>query len=261
MSARLAPQSALAPMRCEDIDELLAIEESLYTFPWSRANFADSIASGYSVCGCRAAGELIGYFVLLLAVGEAHLLNIGVAEEWQGMGEGGELRRQALRLAQRAGALSVLLEVRPSNVRALALYARFGFEQIGQRRGYYPAADRRQEALVLRRLAGAGDRQAAAAMKISACRLLLLREGGLTPSVLRAGGRERASAQNRLANRSAPRRRRPYRPRRHVPAAAQAHAGGAGDRRLSAVSAPADCSRSAARHRPARARRRTRRRR
>ncbi len=152
MSAILAPRSELLPIRLDEIDEVLAIEESLYPFPWTRGNFADSIDAGYSVCGYRVAGELIGYFVLMLVVDEAHLLNIGVVERRQRMGFGARLLQYALLAARQAGASSVLLEVRPSNERALSLYRHFGFLQIGVRRDYYPAAQGREDALVLHRL-------------------------------------------------------------------------------------------------------------
>jgi ribosomal-protein-alanine N-acetyltransferase len=142
----------------------LAIENRVYPFPWTRGNFVDSIAAGYSVWGCRRfADELVGYFVLMMAVDEAHLLNISVAEKRQGMGFGARLLRHAMRLARSGGGDQLLLEVRPSNVPALALYRHFGFQQIGVRRGYYPAEKGSEDALVMRHaLAEVGnDRQEA----------------------------------------------------------------------------------------------------
>jgi len=154
VSAVLAPRSELVAIGLSDVDEVLSIERALYAFPWTRGNFVDSISSGYNVWGYRVGGELVGYFVLMLAVDEAHLLNIGVVEQQQGMGFGARLLSHALLVAQQAGATSVLLEVRPSNAKALALYRHFGFEQIGVRQGYYPAAQGREDALVLRRALG-----------------------------------------------------------------------------------------------------------
>ena len=150
MSAVLLPAIEGLPMRLEDVDEVLAIEEDLYPFPWTRGNFVDSIASGYSAWGYRVDGELVGYFVLMMAVDEAHLLNISVAAQRQRMGFGARLLNHARQGARQAGATSLLLEVRPSNEKALALYRRFGFRQIGVRRAYYPAAQGREDALVLR---------------------------------------------------------------------------------------------------------------
>lgn len=143
------PQVEMLPMGASDLDEILAIENRVYQFPWARGNFADSMNSGYSCWVCRIAGELVGYFVVMLAVDEAHLLNIAIAEKRQGMGFGARLLRQAMRVAQDCGGAMMLLEVRPTNEQALTLYRHFGFRQIGVRRGYYPADGGREDALVL----------------------------------------------------------------------------------------------------------------
>ena len=149
MNALFQTEFEMLPMLASDLDEVLAIEYRVYPFPWGRGNFADSINSGYSCWVCRVAGELVGYFVVMLAVDEAHLLNIAIAEKRQGMGYGARLLRQAMQVAQAAGGVLMLLEVRPSNERALTLYRHFGFKQIGVRRGYYPAVSGREDALVL----------------------------------------------------------------------------------------------------------------
>lgn len=139
----------LLPMRSADLDAVLAIEYRVCSFPWSRANFTDSIASSYSCWVCRVDQQLAGYFVLMLAVDEAHLLTIAVAESHQRRGLGARLLRQAMSVGRAGGATTLLLEVRPSNAKALAMYRHFGFAQIGVRRGYYPAASGREDALVL----------------------------------------------------------------------------------------------------------------
>ena len=107
------------------------------------------MASGYSCWVCRVAGELVAYCVLMLAVDDVHLLNISVAEKWQGQGFGARLLRHAMKRGREMGASTLLLEVRASNDKALALYRHFGFQQIGVRRGYYPANGGREDALVL----------------------------------------------------------------------------------------------------------------
>ena len=81
--------------------------------------------------------------------GEAHLLNLSIAADWQRKGHGGALLREAIRIATARGARSIFLEVRPSNAGAQALYTRFGFRRIAVRRGYYPALVGREDALVL----------------------------------------------------------------------------------------------------------------
>jgi ribosomal-protein-alanine N-acetyltransferase len=151
MNAVLEPAVEMLPMSVRDLDEVLGIEYRAYSYPWSQGNFADSITCGHSAWVCRVGGELIGYFVLMLAVDEAHLLNLCVAEKSQGLGYGARLLHYAMDIARRCGAKALLLEVRPSNGRALALYRQFGFRQIGVRRAYYPALAGREDALVLTR--------------------------------------------------------------------------------------------------------------
>jgi ribosomal-protein-alanine acetyltransferase len=85
------------------------------------------------------------------ALDEAHLLVIGVERARQGQGLGAELLQCAMRASAAVGVRRMLLEVRVSNARAIAFYEDFGFARIGLRRGYYPAAVGREDALVLAR--------------------------------------------------------------------------------------------------------------
>jgi len=139
----------LALMLEQDLGEVLAIEKAIYTHPWTRGNFADSLRAGYECRSYRLNGELIGYFVLMVAVGEAHLLNLSVAAPHQRRGYGSALLDEATRLARSLGAANVFLEVRPSNRAAQELYYRYGFCKVAVRRGYYPAHSGREDALVL----------------------------------------------------------------------------------------------------------------
>jgi ribosomal-protein-alanine N-acetyltransferase len=148
MSAVLKDAPRLETMRAADLDEVLAIENAIYTHPWTRGNFGDSLHAGYDRRTWRLEGDLIGYFVLMSAAGEAHLLNLSIAARHQRGGHGSALLREALELARRRGARSLFLEVRPSNSAAQALYLRFGFRRIAVRRGYYPAHAGREDALV-----------------------------------------------------------------------------------------------------------------
>ena len=148
MSAVLKDAPRLAVMCEDDLDKVLAIENVIYTHPWTRGNFADSLRAGYDCRTWRVSGALVGYFILMVAAGEAHLLNLSVAARHQRSGHGSALLREALDLARRRGGKSLFLEVRPSNVAAQALYARFGLRRAGVRRGYYPAHFGREDALV-----------------------------------------------------------------------------------------------------------------
>jgi ribosomal-protein-alanine N-acetyltransferase len=149
MSAVLKQAPQLAPMNADDLDAVLAIEQAVYTHPWTRGNFADSLRAGYQSRTWRLGGELVGYFVLLSAAGEAHLLNLSIAEGRWRRGHGAALLREAMRVARESGARDIFLEVRPSNLAGKALYERSGFKKIALRRGYYPAHGGREDALVL----------------------------------------------------------------------------------------------------------------
>ncbi len=149
MSAVLKDAPRLAAMREADLAEVLAIEDAIYSHPWTRGNFADSLRAGYQCWAWRSGAELLGYFVLMVAAGEGHLLNLSVAAVRQRQGHGSALLKEAMRVARGRGALHLFLEVRPSNGGAKALYERFGFRQVAVRRAYYPAHGGREDALVL----------------------------------------------------------------------------------------------------------------
>jgi len=149
MSAVLKDRPELQSMSERDLAEVMAIENAIYSHPWTQGNFADSLRAGYECRTWRLAGELVGYFVLMAAAGEAHLLNLSIAEEHQRRGHGAALLHEAAALARKLGAKNVFLEVRPSNQAAQGLYTRFGFRKVALRRGYYPAHRGREDALVL----------------------------------------------------------------------------------------------------------------
>ncbi|MBC3886303.1 ribosomal protein S18-alanine N-acetyltransferase [Undibacterium griseum] len=139
-----------------DLDEILAIEEAAYSHPWSRGNFSDSFSNGDTAWGLRnAASELVGYFLVMPVVDELHLLNFAIRVENQRQGLGRIMLRYLLDYARAQHMDSVLLEVRQSNVRAIQIYLADGFQEIGRRRGYYPAANQtREDAIVMRRVCG-----------------------------------------------------------------------------------------------------------
>lgn len=140
------------PMLASDLPEVAALEQRVYPHPWTHGNFVDSLHSDYPAWVLRDAdGALLGYFLLMLVVDEAHLLNVAVEGAIQGQGLGRFLLDQACHCARQHGMASMLLEVRPSNTRALDIYQRYGFEQIGRRKGYYPASNgQREDAIVMR---------------------------------------------------------------------------------------------------------------
>ena len=143
-------------MQPEDLDAVLAIEDTVYPYPWSRGNFRDALRSGYQAWIARAdvhdmADDVLGYFLLMVALDEGHLLNISVRADLQRRGIGHALLDRVASMARELGLTSILLEVRPSNTRALTLYGHYGFVSIGRRNAYYPAAgNTREDAIVMR---------------------------------------------------------------------------------------------------------------
>lgn len=149
MSAQLDLIPRYRRMTAADLDAVISIEDAIYPHPWTRGNFSDSLAAGYHCWIVECGGEMAGYTVVMIAAGEAHLLNLSVAAPWQHRGIGREALNFALKLARDYRAEKVLLEVRPSNGAAIALYASAGFAEIAKRRSYYPAGDSREDAIVL----------------------------------------------------------------------------------------------------------------
>jgi len=149
MSAQLDQLLRFRPMRESDLDRVGEIEPTLYTHPWTRGNFKDSIEAGYSCRVIESGGELAGYGVLMVGVREAHLLNLSVAIPWQRKGFGRALLIHFIDVARRGEAGQIFLEVRPSNLAARALYADLGFREISVRRGYYPASAGREDAILM----------------------------------------------------------------------------------------------------------------
>jgi len=143
----LPPQ--IRAMRQEDVPDVAALEQAAYEFPWSAGIFRDCLLAGYTAVILETEGEVMGYAVMSVAAGEAHLLNLCLAQHFRRRGIGRRLLRHMLDLAMEAGAERLFLEVRPSNREAMRLYRAAGFDVIGVRRGYYRAPGGNEDAVVL----------------------------------------------------------------------------------------------------------------
>lgn len=150
MSAELkALPARLRDMRQTDVTMVATIEQSAYEFPWSPGIFRDCLLAGYTSVVLEHNGKVVGYGIMSVAAGEAHLLNLALSESARRMGNGKRLLEHLMEVARQAGADGMYLEVRPSNQRALELYERAGFEVLGRRRGYYRARGGTEDAVVL----------------------------------------------------------------------------------------------------------------
>lgn len=152
MSAVRRPDEPIVrPLLPADLNQVMRIEIDVYPFPWTRGNFEDALRAGYTAWTMMdGPASMIAYAVAMLAVDEAHLLNLSVARAFQRQGYGWRMLEWIAQCTRDYGARSLLLEVRPSNEAALRLYERYGFERIGLRPGYYPAAGGREDAVVMR---------------------------------------------------------------------------------------------------------------
>ena len=145
----LPPEVRLAPLSLESLDAVLDIENVAYSHPWSRGNFMDTLAAGYQTQVLLGGREVIGYYVAMLGVDEAHLLNLTVAPAFQRQGWAPLMLEALAGWSRGQGAQWLWLEVRMSNERALQIYERHGYRRVGMRKAYYPAHGGREDAVVM----------------------------------------------------------------------------------------------------------------
>ena len=145
-----APEVRLEPPPLDRLDGLLAIERRAYSHPWALGNFTDALASGYQIQLLLGAEQLLGYFVAMPGVDEAHLLNLTVSPDFQQQGWARVLLDALALWARGCGAQWLWLEVRVSNLRARHVYEQYGFRRVGERKRYYPGVgNEREDAIVM----------------------------------------------------------------------------------------------------------------
>ncbi len=145
-----APAPEVRRMREQDLSDVVAIERRAYDFPWTPTVFRDCMRVGYGCWVLIAEERLVGYLVMSVVAGEGHVLNICIDPARHGKGLGRFLLAAGIDHAKRLGAETLFLEVRPSNTRAVNLYERAGFCEVGVRPEYYPVtAGRREDAMIL----------------------------------------------------------------------------------------------------------------
>ena len=150
----LPPSVAWRPMRDGDLATVAALEAQIHAAPWTIGNFRDALAAGYAARVGERDGRIVVYGVLMLGPGEAQILNLSVVADARRQGLGRELLRYFVDDARWLHAGQIFLEVRASNVAAIALYETEGFAPVARRLGYYPgvgAESPREDALVMRR--------------------------------------------------------------------------------------------------------------
>lgn len=145
--------SALVEIRTmtnSDLDNVIAVEKKAYPHPWTLGIFRDCLRVGYHAWVMTLDGDVIGYGIVMLSPGEAHILNICIDPDYQRKGLGRYLLNHLIKQSNQTDVDMILLEVRRSNENAQQLYQSEGFHELGVRRGYYPAANNnREDAIIL----------------------------------------------------------------------------------------------------------------
>jgi ribosomal-protein-alanine N-acetyltransferase len=139
----------VAPMRVDDIPEVIRVESVCFTTPWPRNAFQNELTENklaHYFVG-RINEEVIGYGGLWVILEDAHITTVAVHPSHQRHQFGERLLVRLLEESIERGACWVTLEVRESNVAAQNLYKKYGFTVVNTRRGYY--SDNDENALVM----------------------------------------------------------------------------------------------------------------
>jgi ribosomal-protein-alanine N-acetyltransferase len=159
MIRRIAePATMIRAMGHDDLSMVSDIERRSYEFPWSHGVFRDCLLAGYHCMVLERDGRVTGYGILSIAAGEAHILNLCVDPHYRSHGFGEQLLDAILAQSRAANVREIFLEVRPSNVTALALYRKKGFHKVARRPAYYQASEGREDAAVLAKKLLSNDR-------------------------------------------------------------------------------------------------------
>ena len=145
--------ASFLPLDALWLEQVLAIEKTAYSHPWTPGNFHDALKSGYwAQVLLDEHRELLGYVVAMPGVEETHLLNLTVTPSRQGQGWARFMLDHLVAWSRQQQAHQVWLEVRVGNARARRLYVAYGFEFVGERKNYYPGLGRAREDAVVMRL-------------------------------------------------------------------------------------------------------------
>ena len=149
MSEAAQSECEYRPMQEGDLDVVMQIEPTIYSHPWTRGNFLDSLRAGHQAWVMMQNKVMVGYAVVMIVLDEAHLLNMSIAAPFQKKGLGRQLLVSIINQMKSNDIANIYLEVRASNEAALALYQKMGFLQSSIRRGYYPVEDGREDAILM----------------------------------------------------------------------------------------------------------------
>jgi len=140
----------IRPLVFVDLPQVLLVEQASHPFPWTEGILHDCLKVGYPSWVLVENGTIVGYAMMSLAVDECHILNLCVKPAARRRGYARRLMETLLANGKQKGAQVAFLEVRASNRAALTLYRQLGFNEMGIRKDYYPAANgKREDAIML----------------------------------------------------------------------------------------------------------------
>ena len=154
MNDEMTAMVEIRTMNYSDLQQVITIEKKAYPYPWTLGIFRDCLRIGYNAWVMTLDRKVMGYGIVMLSPGEAHILNVCIDSEYQRRGLGRYLLRHLIKKSRQTDIEMVMLEVRRSNVPALQLYQSEGFHELGVRKAYYPAKDGREDAIILAKYLG-----------------------------------------------------------------------------------------------------------
>lgn len=141
--------NSISTLTAADLAAAFKIERASHAFPWTAETFASNQGERYLNLKLEADGQMAGFAITQIVLDEATLFNIAIHPTWQRRGFGRQLLTAVIEQLTTRGVVTLWLEVRAANHGAIALYHDLGFNQVTVRRNYYPAANGREDALVM----------------------------------------------------------------------------------------------------------------
>lgn len=149
MKDELSALVELRTMTASDLKQVITVEKRAYPHPWTIGIFRDCLRVGYNSWVMILDNNVIGYGIVMLTAGEAHILNLCIDPDYQGKSLGRYLLRHLVEKSHQTDIDMVLLEARRSNAQAQQLYVSEGFHELGVRKAYYPTDNGREDAIIL----------------------------------------------------------------------------------------------------------------
>lgn len=141
--------TAISLLTPDDLAQAYAIECRSHAFPWSEKTFASNQGERFINLRLDVDGKMAAFAITQVVLDEASLFNIAVDPAFQRRGFGRQLLQHLIDELIKRDVLTLWLEVRASNLPAIALYEQLGFNQVSRRPNYYPTASGREDAILM----------------------------------------------------------------------------------------------------------------